>query len=67
MTMRYVRNFGIFWYDFIVGDDWTIAVGVVAIMVISFLLEQVGVPAWWFFFLAICGLLFYTVKRAARD
>jgi len=28
--MRYVRGFGRFWYDFIVGDDWRIAVGVVA-------------------------------------
>ncbi len=26
--MRYLRGFGRFWYDFIVGDDWKIAVGV---------------------------------------
>jgi hypothetical protein len=26
--MRYVRGFGRFWYDFIIGDDWKIAVGV---------------------------------------
>lgn len=27
--MSFVRSFGRFWYDFIVGDDWKIAAGVV--------------------------------------
>jgi hypothetical protein len=26
--MRYVKAFGRFWYDFIIGDDWKIAVAV---------------------------------------
>jgi hypothetical protein len=26
--MRFVRGFGQFWYDFLIGDDWRIAVGV---------------------------------------
>jgi hypothetical protein len=30
--MRFVRAFGRFWYDFIVGDDWRIAVGVVLVL-----------------------------------
>lgn len=29
--MRIVRGFGHFWWDFIVGDDWRIAAGVVAV------------------------------------
>ena len=28
--MRYVKAFGRFWYDFIVGEDWRIAAGVAA-------------------------------------
>ena len=28
--MHAVRGFGRFWYDFVVGDDWRIAAGVVA-------------------------------------
>ena len=28
--MRYIKGFGRFWYDFIVGDDWRIAAGVAA-------------------------------------
>ncbi len=27
--MRYVKSFGRFWYDFIIGDDWKIAAAVV--------------------------------------
>ena len=26
--MKYLRSFGYFWYDFIVGDSWETAVGV---------------------------------------
>jgi hypothetical protein len=28
--MRFVRGFARFWYDFLVGEDWRIAAGVVA-------------------------------------
>ena len=27
--MKFVKAFGQFWYDFIIGDDWKIAAGVV--------------------------------------
>ncbi len=27
--MRFLRSFARFWYDFIVGDDWKIAAGIV--------------------------------------
>ena len=27
--MRYVKAFGHFWYDFLIGDDWKIAAAVV--------------------------------------
>jgi hypothetical protein len=28
--MRYLKGFGRFWFDFLVGEDWRIAAGVVA-------------------------------------
>jgi hypothetical protein len=43
--MRYVRGFGRFWFDFIVGDDWRIALGVVLVLGLGALLvatEAVG-------------------------
>jgi hypothetical protein len=30
--MRFVRGFGRFWWDFVVGDEWRIAAGVVAVL-----------------------------------
>ena len=30
--MRLVKGFGRFWWDFIVGDDWRIAAGVVVVL-----------------------------------
>ncbi|MDX6260379.1 MAG: hypothetical protein QOH84_2067 [Kribbellaceae bacterium] len=27
--MKFLKGFGAFWYDFIIGDDWKIAVAVV--------------------------------------
>lgn len=33
--MRYLKAFGQFWYDFIIGDDYKIAVAVVAALLVS--------------------------------
>ncbi|MBA3264601.1 MAG: hypothetical protein H0T69_19460 [Thermoleophilaceae bacterium] len=30
--MRYGRGFGRFWFDFVVGEDWRIAAGVVVVL-----------------------------------
>jgi len=36
--MRFVAGFARFWWDFIVGDDWRIAAGVLAVLAIGALL-----------------------------
>jgi hypothetical protein len=33
--MRFVRGFGQFWWDFIVGDDWKIAATVTLVLVVG--------------------------------
>jgi hypothetical protein len=44
--MRFLKAFGAFWYDFVIGDDWkiaaftVIALGVVAVVVASDLLPD---------------------------
>ena len=30
--MRWIAAFGRFWYDFIIGDDWRIAAGVISVL-----------------------------------
>ena len=41
--MRYVRGFGRFWYDFVIGDDWRIAAGVAAVLGVGALLVRLGI------------------------
>ncbi len=36
-----------FWYGFIVGDDWTVAAAIGAALVITGVLNQRGIAAWW--------------------
>ena len=33
--MRFIRGFGQFWYDFLIGDDWKIAAAVVTTLAIG--------------------------------
>ena len=42
-----LRGFGTFWWDFIVGDDVTIAAGVVVGLAAVSLLHAAKVTAWW--------------------
>jgi hypothetical protein len=62
-----LRAFGAFWYDFIVGDDWHIAVGVVAALALTFGLSRAGAPAWWVVPLAVGVLLPYGLYRATSN
>ena len=51
--MRYVVAFGRFWFDFVVGDDWRIAVAIVAALAGTALLSHHGVSAWWLMPIAV--------------
>ncbi len=42
-----VKAFGRFWYGFIIGDDWTAAAGVVVVVLGTYGLLALGMPAWW--------------------
>ncbi|HEX6510650.1 MAG TPA: hypothetical protein VF221_23725 [Chloroflexota bacterium] len=42
--MTVLKNFFQFWYDFIIGDDWLIAVAIVAALVV---LEVTKQSSWW--------------------
>ena len=63
---RRLRAFGAFWYDFVVGDDWLIAVGVVISLALTYLLSRAGVPAWWLLPLSLVLLLPLSLRRAIR-
>jgi hypothetical protein len=58
--MTRVAAFGRFWFDFVVGDDWRLAAGVVALLT---LVHAAGL--WWVLPLGIAALLAFSVSRAA--
>ena len=39
--MKFLKSFGQFWYDFLIGDDWKIAVAVVLALVALFVAMKV--------------------------
>jgi hypothetical protein len=61
-----LRAFAAFWYDFVVGDDWVIAVGVVLGLLGTYLLSHAGVAAWWLLPLLVAVLLPVSLWRAVR-
>ena len=63
--MKYVVAFGRFWWNFIVGDDWTVAAGVaVAIGLVAILVDH-DVNAWWLLPVAVVLLTGISVWRQA--
>jgi len=61
-----LRAFGAFCYDFVVGDDWRIGVGIVAALAATYGLARAHLPAWWLLPTAVVILLPVSVWRAAR-
>ena len=40
--MKYIQGFGAFWWDFIVGDSFVLAVGGVALIALGYGLVELG-------------------------
>jgi len=62
--MRAVRRFLSFWYDFVVGDDWVLAVGVVVAVLVTWALAATFSAAWIVMPLAVVLLLAISIGRA---
>jgi hypothetical protein len=65
MTARIVA-FARFSFDFIVGDDWRVALGVVIALAVTYGLSTAGIPSWWVLPLAVVILLPTSLWRVAR-
>jgi len=64
--MSLLKRIGLFWYDFIVGDDWTMAAGVVISTTVLRLLVGTIAVAWLIPPIAVTGLLALSLGRAQR-
>jgi hypothetical protein len=59
--MGRIRGFALGVWDFVVGDDWVTALGVVVALAITALLD-----AWWVMPLAVAALFASSLARARR-
>jgi hypothetical protein len=65
--MARLRSIWDFWYDFVVGDDWQIAVIVIAALAVTALVvHQAGANAWWLVPVAVFAALIWSLHRATR-
>ena len=61
-----LRGFAAFWWDFIVGDDWRIAAGVILALGLTAALATTTVPTWWLMPIAVALLLTSSLRRAIK-
>jgi hypothetical protein len=65
--MGRIKAFGVFAYDFVIGDDWWLAVAVVAGLASTYALSHgPGLAAWWPIPLLLVVLLPVSLWRAVR-
>ena len=66
--MRSLRAFGKFWYDFIIGDDWRVALTIaVALAATAAVNHLTGATVWWIVVVAVVAVLPLSIYRSIRD
>jgi hypothetical protein len=65
--MSRVEGFFRFLWDFVVGDDWRIAAGVVVALGVTAIVAGADVAAWWIPPVAVAALLGLSVWRAGSS
>ena len=65
--MSRLESFLRFLWEFVIGDDWRIAAGVVVALGITAAVATTDVSAWWILPVAVVLLLTGSVWRAARS
>jgi uncharacterized membrane protein len=65
-ALRRLTSFGLFWYDFVIGDDWQVAVGVALALGLTFWLSMAAGFSWVLMPIVVALLLPYSIRRALR-
>jgi len=63
LPVRFIGGFLFFWYDFIIGDDWRVAAGVILGFVAT---HAVGLSGWWMMPAIVALMLGYTLHEVTR-
>jgi len=68
MIRARLKAFAFFWYDFIIGDDWRVALGVVLTLALTYWLSHsTSLPTWWLLPAVVVVLLPVSIRRATRS
>jgi uncharacterized membrane protein len=62
-----LKAFGHFWYDFVLGDDWRVAVAVVLALTLTWVVSMSAVSAWWVTPVIFAVLLPLSLWRAVSN
>jgi hypothetical protein len=64
--MNFIKRFLAFWYDFIVGDDWVVAAGVVVLLATTGALAHANLhsSAWVLMPVGVVVVLAISLRRA---
>lgn len=65
--MSTIRRFLGFLWDFVIGDDWRIALAVGVALVVTLVLSDNGVTAWWLLPAVVAVTLAVSVRAVARS
>lgn len=65
--MHKLWAFGAFWYDFVVGDDWRVALAVAVALGVTITVSRVtDAASWWIVVVAVLAVLPLSIYRATR-
>lgn len=65
-VLRGVRAFVMFWVEFIIGDDWTVAATVALALLGTWGLTYAEVVAWWLLPLAVLAVTTVSLRRTVE-
>jgi len=65
--MKWLRGFGRFWWDFVIGDDWLAAVLVAIAIGVTAAVAHSHITAWWLMPVAVLLVLWLSLRRAIRS
>lgn len=54
-------------WEFVVGDDWRTAAGVVVVLGATAAVAAVGLPAWWLAPIGALATLYHSLRRALAE
>jgi hypothetical protein len=67
VVVKWIRSFALFWYDFVVGDDWRLAVGVIVGLGLTALVAHASsLAAWWVAPIVVIVVLVVSTLIAGR-